>query len=154
MGRGNDSGQPLRAGVPRGALEDGSSLEGHEHQSHAPDGDFVAGFEVHGLRSLAVDPCAITTAQIVVSGEVDYFKFDAENGATYMLSVSPETLQDVHVFVWRTAGREIKLQEVRGVGPASVEFAWTAPFSGPVFISVESYSEATGTYEFAIGSAP
>ena len=89
-----------------------------------------------------------------MSGEVDYFKFDAENGATYMLSVSPETLQDVHVLVWRTAGREIKLQEVRGVGPASVEFTWTAPFSGPVFISVESYSRATGAYEFAISFAP
>ncbi len=105
-----------------------------------------------GARPVATG--SVSGGEILVSGEVDYFKLDAENGATYMLSVSPETLQDVHVFVWRTAGREIKLQDVRGVGPASVELAWTAPFSGPVFISVESYSGATGAYEFAISSAP
>ena len=95
-----------------------------------------------------------TIGAIQVDGEVDYFTFGAEDGVTYTLLVQPDALQDVHLFLWRTASREIKLQEVRGVGAAPAELAWTAYFSGPVFVSVESYSGATGSYSFGVSVRP
>ena len=91
-----------------------------------------------------------TSGEIEAEGEVDYFTFDAEDGVTYIFLVQPDTLRDVQLFLWRTATLEIKLQEVRGVGSASTELAWTASFSGPVFVSVKSYSDATGSYSFGV----
>ena len=103
-----------------------------------------------GATPLAVGDLA--SGDIGPDGEVDYFRLRVEDGVTYMFSVSPGTLRDVHLILWQTAGREIRLQEIRGVGAASKELAWTAAFSGPVFVSVESYSGATGDYDFTAAS--
>ncbi|MEE8422722.1 MAG: protein kinase [Dehalococcoidia bacterium] len=95
-----------------------------------------------------------TGGDLSVQDEVDYFVFNAVEGVTYTLSAIPDTLRDVHLHLWRTASREIKLTDVRGLGANSAELAWTASFSGPVFASVESYSGQIGEYDFAVQPAP
>jgi TolB protein len=95
-----------------------------------------------------------TRGDLAAVGETDYFVFTAEQGVTYTLTATPDTLRDVHLHLWRGASREVKLTDVRGLGPNFVELAWTAPNSGPVFASIESYSDKIGEYEFAVKPSP
>ena len=129
-------------------FDDGSS---HVRLTSDPAADFTPAWTA-GASPVTVG--AVSAGTLAAEGEVDYFRFDAEEGVTYTFSVVPESLEDVHLFVWRTAAREIKLQEIRGVGAAAVELAWTASFSGRVFVSVESYSGAEGGYTFSIAPGP
>ncbi len=97
------------------------------------------------------DPLA---GEIAEEGAVDYFLLEAEEGVTYTIAVAPSTLSDVHLHLWRTASRAIKLTDVRGLGSTSAELSWRSSFTGPVFISVESYSDELGSYEITIEPAP
>jgi hypothetical protein len=105
----------------------------------------------HHNSRLVAQYCAI--CHKVASG-VDYFLLEAEEGVTYTIVVALETLSDIHLHLWRTASRVIELTDVRGLGSTSAELSWCSSFTGPVFVSVESYSDALGSYEIMIEPAP
>ena len=95
-------------------------------------------------------PGFTTRGELTAEGQINYYVFTAEQGVTYNIAITPATLRDVHVHLWLTASREIKLTDFRTIGRDLAELGWVASFSGPVFASVESYSGKIGEYDFLV----
>ena len=84
----------------------------------------------------------VLSGGIEVSGDVDYFRFDAERGSKYDILLSP--LSD-H---FRPLGA---LYSSDGRAIAEVNYTWTAPSSGVYYIKVQGDRGSFGEYEMVIG---
>ena len=106
------------------------------------------------------EPAAATTIEAGVMAvgtlnymwDFDYFRFQAEEGQKYRLSVSHETLRPTSIGLYAADGltEENRRWKSRDLTPTGPEIIWTAPSSGEYFFAVQNFGGKTGTYKTTV----
>jgi hypothetical protein len=92
-----------------------------------------------------------TAGAIETTSDVDWFKFQAVAGKTYVLTVGLGTLPDSVLYLYDTNGAgQLAINDDYGSGNAS-QITWTAPTSGTYYAAVAGYGSNTGTYTLSAG---
>jgi len=99
-----------------------------------------------------------TTGAIETGGDVDWFKFQAVAGKSYLVTVGLGTLPDSLLYLYDTNGaKQLAFNDDYGSGSAS-QIAWTAPTAGVYYLVVAGYGGSDlGTYRLSVegqNSAP
>jgi subtilisin family serine protease len=92
-------------------------------------------------------------------GDVDWFKFQAVAGKSYVFSTALGTLADSVLSLYNTNGvTQLAYNDDAQAGTTASRISWTAPASGTYYIAVAAYgSRYTGSYTLAaqmINAAP
>lgn len=82
--------------------------------------------------------------------EVSWLSFDAEEGASYTVSARPETLTDIRLRLTVPGALESAAEAREGSVSLGVSTFRRATIAVPVFIAVDSHSDATGSYELSV----
>ena len=80
-------------------------------------------------------------------GDVDFFRFQAEQGQSYQIDVALGTLDDSELVLLDPDGRELAYNDDYGDTLAS-RLYWNAPSSGERYVAVEGYG--IGTYTLTV----
>ena len=81
------------------------------------------------------------------AGEVDYFVFEAVDGESYEMRVSPGTLDDPTVTLYDADGFQLDYDDDSG-GLLAPRLYWRAASTGPLYVEVGGYG--TGSYTLMI----
>ena len=68
-------------------------------------------------------------------GDIDFFRFQAEQGRSYRIDVALGTLNDSYLELRDSDGRRLESNDDHGDSPASRVF-WEAPASGGYYLAV------------------
>ena len=82
-------------------------------------------------------------------GDVDYFAFVAERGATYRIDVDLGTLDDSVAALFAPDLRELAFDDDGGISLGS-RITWTAAESGPHYVGVAGWGSDTGSYTLTV----
>ena len=107
----------------------------------------------------AIGVPSTTAATLGVVGDVDWFKFQAAAGKTYVFSTTLGSLYDsVLYLVDRDGVRQLAYNDDAGSGTLSSSIRWTASTGGTYFLEVAGYgNQYSGTYSLSVqadNSAP
>ena len=99
----------------------------------------------------AVGVPSSTAGTIETGGDVDWFKFQAVAGKSYVFTVKLGTLPDSVLYLYDTNGaKQLAFNDDYGSGNAS-QIAWTAPATGVYYLAVAGYgSSDVGTYTLSV----
>ncbi|WP_166829988.1 Calx-beta domain-containing protein [Thalassoroseus pseudoceratinae] len=103
----------------------------------------------NAIEASSVNAATTTAGELEISGDQDYFSFNAQAGTEYTLSTTLLTLPDSTLTLYDTDGvTELEFDDDGGTGLAS-EIVWTAPADGIYFAAVQAEDNvSTGTFEF------
>jgi subtilisin family serine protease len=95
-----------------------------------------------------------TAGAIEIGGDVDWFKFQAVAGKSYVFTIALGTLSDSLLYLYDTNGaKQLALNDDYTTGGAS-QIAWTAPTSGVYYLAAAGYgSSDVGTYTLRVESS-
>lgn len=161
----NVSGAPLiRWPIPA----DGTYYLSVENATGISTGAYVLSLETtsdvptddHGNESCSasvIDPGDEVSGIISEGVEVDWFRFQADAGTTYVIVVTLGTLDDSLLALWDTDGATVlEFNDDTGLTLAS-RIQWTAEQSGFYFLDVETPDKSStniGTYTLTITTQP
>ncbi len=87
-----------------------------------------------------------TSGTIESVGDVDWFKFQAVAGKTYVFTVGLGTLPDSVLYLYDKSGAaQLAFNDDYGSGGGS-QITWTAPTGGTYYVVVRGYGSSVGTY--------
>ena len=112
----------------------------------------------NAATATAVGVPSSTAGTIEVTGDSDWFKFQAVAGKHYVFNVQLGTLSDSVLYLYDTNGvAQLAFNDDYGSSSAS-QITWTATTSGAVYLAVGGYGNTcTGTYSMSVqmsNSAP
>ncbi len=81
----------------------------------------------------------------------DYFAFEAEQGQSYQIDVTLDTLEDSVITLYDAAGQELAFNDDHADSLAS-RIDWEAPASGVYYLEVRGYSAPGGSYTITIAA--
>ena len=84
--------------------------------------------------------------------DFDYFKFRAEEGQRFLISVNHETLGASSLLIYGTDGQERTRYLDRDRLPSGLQIRWIAPASGDYYYAVHNFGGKSGTYTTTITS--
>ena len=107
----------------------------------------------NAATATTVGASSSTAGAIEAGGDVDWFKFEAVAGKTYLVTVGLGTLRDSVLYLYDTNGaKQLAFNDDYGSGYAS-QISWTAPSSGVYYVAVAGYSSSyKGTYSLSLQS--
>ena len=111
---------------------------------------------IEGATAVAVGDTAAGDIQYVT--DADYFVFEAEQGQLYQIDVTVETLSNAVATLYDPYGDPLAHSgEYLDIADSRIywhsQIYWQAQASGSLYVAVEGWSEATGTYTFAVATS-
>jgi subtilisin family serine protease len=105
----------------------------------------------HGNSAAAATPLTLpagVAGMIGTLGDVDWFKFQAVAGKSYVFSTTLGTLADSVLSLYNTNGvSQLAYNDDAQAGTTASRISWTAPAAGTYYLAVGGYgSRYTGTY--------
>jgi subtilisin family serine protease len=99
----------------------------------------------------AISVPSSTAAQIDKNGDMDWFKFQAAAGKSYVFNVQLGTLADSVLYLYGSGGTsQLAFNDDYGSSSAS-RITWTAPSSGVYYLAVGAYGNSSaGTYALGV----
>ena len=86
--------------------------------------------------------------------DFDYFKFRAEEGQRYVISVNHQTLRPSSLLLYGPDGQTRARYLDRARVSAGPQMRWIAPASGDYYFAVQNFSGESGPYTTTITSVP
>ncbi|MXW29650.1 MAG: M1 family metallopeptidase [Chloroflexi bacterium] len=138
--------------IPPGRMEEFVDLYRRLHGGPYPDPGADLSDD-HGDEAAAAT--AIAIGEIVEGSldyhfDFDYFKFRAEQGQRYVISVNHDTLRASSLLLYGTDGQAFERFTDRVRGPSGPRMQWTAPASGDYYFAVHNFGGESGQYTTAI----
>ena len=97
----------------------------------------------NAATAAAVGVPSSTAGTIETAGDVDWFKFQAVAGKSYVFTVGLGTLPDSVLYLYDTNGaKQLAFNDDYGSSSAS-QIAWTAPATGAYYLVVAGYGSMT-----------
>ena len=105
----------------------------------------------NAATAAAIGVPSSTAGTIETGGDVDWFKFQAAAGKSYVFTVALGTLPDSVLYLYDTNGaKQLAFNDDYGSGGAS-QITWTAPTAGVYYLAVAGYGGSdVGTYTLSV----
>ena len=101
----------------------------------------------------AISTDNVHVAFIESEGDIDYFPFLAQSGASYAIETTLGSLEDTYLYLYAPTGTEIDSNDDRSESDLSSLIEWTAPSSGTYYVAVEAFDASlTGSYGVSVNT--